>query len=515
MISKSFSGGSISSSPGSFSGESSGNSTYKSAEKLVSILRHSLEGDLLPALNTFSQHKENLTAEQRYDLNRIYSVVERMEHIARQSSQLFAFSQDANKAEAPDAELEELIRVESVLHALTHRSTAMKSNEFFCYCVEALAKLFNCRYALISILNLDQKSVHTVVMLSNGQIVKNIEYNLKGTPCNDVICLKKVMMSEGVPEQYPDGQLLVDMRVESYFGAPLMTTDQGTLGLVAVMDTEPMQVNHWTSSALGVFAARITGEVLRRQALEELEVLNVELEQKVLQRTRDIEKRNQELKAFNYSVSHDLRAPVRTINSFMHIVFEDFGGEFSDGARTELLRIQRAGHRLDEIIDSLLSLARISQREVCLREVNLSVIAERVMDDMLQSEERQNVTLDIEPDLVAVGDESLLEIALGNLLGNALKYSRNNTDIKIKLSAETKNNETIYCIQDNGVGFNMDYSGQLFQLFKRLHTEKEFPGTGIGLATVKRVFDSHNGCVWAESSPGNGASFYFTLPSNA
>ncbi len=507
MINEGFSKGSISSSPDISIG--------KSAEKLVSILRHSFEGDLLPALNIFSRHKEDLTVEQRYDLSRVYGVVERMEQIARQSSQLMASSQGRKDADEPDAELEELIRVENVLHALTYTSTAMKSDEFFCHCVETLAELFHCKYALISILNTDQKSVRTTAILADGRIVNNIEYDLKGTPCNDVVCLKKIMISEGVPEKYPQNQQLPDMSVESYFGAPLMTTDQGILGLVAVMDTETMQVNQWASSALSVFAARIASEVLRRRALDELEVLNAELEQKVVQRTRDIELRNRELKAFNYSVSHDLRAPVRTINSFMQIVFEDYGEELSEGARNELLRIQRAGHRLDDIINSLLNLARIGQQEICLREVNLSVLAERAMKGILQDEKQQNVELEIEPDLVAVGDESLLEIALGNLLENALKYSRNNSAIKIKLSAQLKNNEKIYCIQDNGVGFNMDYSGQLFQPFKRLHTEKEFPGTGIGLATVKRVFDSHNGRVWAESSPGNGASFYFTLPSGS
>lgn len=485
----------------------------KSSDKLVSILRHMLSGDLLPALDTLNGHKQGLSPEQLYDLSCVNGVVERMELVLRQSSQLIAFAE--GNCESADIELEELIRVEHVLHALTHASTTMRSNEFFRHCVKTLAELYHCKYALISILNPERKSVHTIAVWAGAKIVDNIECDLDGTPCGDVICLKKVMIDRGVAKRYPQDQLLVDMGVDSYFGAPLMTTDQGILGLVVVMDSGPMQVSQWTSSALSIFAARIAGEVLRCQALDELEALNAQLEQKVVQRTRDIEVRNQELKAFNYSVSHDLRAPVRTINSFMQIVFEDYGEEFSEGARIELQRIQRAGYRLNDIINSLLNLSRISQKEMRFREVNLSKLAEGLIKDILPNEEQQGVEIDIESDLVTTGDESLLKIALSNLLDNALKYSQNNTDIKIKLSSQMKNSEKIFCIQDNGVGFNMDYSGQLFQPFKRLHTEKEFSGTGIGLATVKRVFDCHNGQIWAESSPGNGASFYFTLPVNA
>ena len=483
----------------------------QSSDKITNILCHTLTADLLPALTTLNNHKKDFTLEQQYDLNQLNNIVEHMDLVAKQATMLKAFSQVPEEL-PQDAEFTELVKVDSVLHALSYASTSMNSNDFFQHCVKTLASLYNCKYALISILKPDKKSVKTAALWMHGELAENIEYDLNGTPCADVICLKKVMIPSGVTKKYPDNPLLIDMAAEGYFGAPLMTRDKGILGIVAVLDSEPMQINHWSASALSVFAARITGEVLRHQALDQLAALNIDLEKQVQQRTHDLEISNQQLKTFNYSVSHDLRAPVRTINSFMSIVFEDYAHEFSNEAYTELKRIQNAGHRLDKIIESMLDLSRIDQQKMHIKKIDLSQMAEQIINDIRQDHPHYNITVEIESDLTAQADGNLLQIALLNLFDNAVKYSQNNSQIEIKLSAKTENRETVFCIEDNGAGFNMDYASKLFQPFRRLHSDKEFPGTGIGLATVKRVFDCHNGKVWAESTRGNGARFYFTLP---
>ncbi|VAW61626.1 diguanylate cyclase/phosphodiesterase (GGDEF & EAL domains) with PAS/PAC sensor(s) [hydrothermal vent metagenome] len=487
--------------------------THHSADKIAHSLCHTFTKDLLPALEALNAHKHQLMPDQRYDLSQVNSIVERMNQLAKQPSILNRFSVKSEGIQE-NTHSRELLQVDQILHALTHASTAMKSDDFFRHCVKTLATLYNCRYALISIFKPDLQSVHTLAAWMNGQFVDNIEYELNGTPCADVICLKKIMITTDVIRQYPEDQFLISLTADSYFGAPLMTTDQGALGLVAVLDTQPMQISHWSSSALAVFAARIAGEVLRRQALDRLETLNSNLQKQIQQRTRDIEIHNQELKAFNYAVSHDLRAPVRTINAFMTIVFEDHGKDFSKEISLDLQRIQRAGLRLNNIIDNLLSLASISQQTINLKQVNLSLLAEQTMNNLRQADnpKGRDISIEIETDLFALCDEKLLKIALHNLLGNALKYSRHNLKTIIRMSAITKNKKRIFCIKDNGAGFDMNFSDQLFQPFRRLHSESEFPGTGIGLATVKRIFNCHNGQIWAESTPGNGACFYFTLP---
>ncbi|VAW64919.1 Phytochrome, two-component sensor histidine kinase [hydrothermal vent metagenome] len=498
-------------------------------DKVFTILRHTLINDLLPALSLLNSDKEQLNPEQLYHLSQVNSIIERMELIAEQTPVPSVFSQGTEGSGGTPQGIEsgetgpketgpeetgpgEMAQVNSVLHALSYASTAMSTDEFFRYCVKTLATLYNCKYALISILKPGNKSVRTAAVWINGEHAENIEYDLHGTPCEDVICLKKVVIPSGVAQQYPKDPLLLDMAAESYFGAPLITTDKGILGLVAILDTEPMKINSWSYSALSVFAARITGEVLRHQALAQLKALNADLEKQVQQRTHDLEISNQQLNAFNYSVSHDLRAPVRTINGFMNVILEDYAQEFSKKNTTELRRIQKAGLRLSDIIESMLELSRISQQKIHLKQINLSLIAEKAINNILQNETYENIHVDIEPDLIVWADESLLLIALENLFGNAIKYSQNKAPAIIKLSCSTENKKTVFCIEDNGAGFNMDFTSQLFHPFRRLHSEKEFPGSGIGLATTKRVLDCHNGEIWAESSPGNGARFYFTLP---
>jgi len=488
-------------------------STISASDKVISILRHTLNGNLVPALDTLNAHKHQMSAKQQHDLSQVNDIVERMDLIIRQTLQHSEISD--NFSEHDDDDVNELIRVDRVLQALTHASTSMNSNAFFDHCVKTLAELYNCRYAMISILNPDNESVHTVSVWNHDHLANNFKYDLRGTPCQDVICLKKIMVSEGVCQQYPDDQLLVDMKADSYFGVPLMTTDQGILGLVAVLDTQAMEINQWTSSALSIFAARITSEVLRQQALDKLAALNDDLEDQVMQRTHELKQSNENLKAFNYSVSHDLRAPVRTINSYVEVIFEDHKDALPNEVLHQLQRIQHSGHLLDDIINNLLNLSRIGQQAVRLKCVDISQLAQKIIHHISQTQSSRHISIDISTDLNAWADENLLQIALDNLLSNAMKYTQNNSHTIIKIYAYHQDDEQIFCIQDNGAGFDMKYIDKIFQPFNRLHSEKEFAGTGIGLATVKRVFDCHNGRVWADSPESGGARFYFTLPTPA
>jgi signal transduction histidine kinase len=227
----------------------------------------------------------------------------------------------------------------------------------------------------------------------------------------------------------------------------------------------------------------------------------------------ELERKNNELEAFSYSVSHDLRSPLRSIDGFSVLLLQEHAGQLDAKAR-EYLEIVRAGaQRMGELIDDLLMLSRVSRTELHRRRVNLSQIAEDIADT-LQTRDSRRAEFVIEPGVQAEADESLIRIVLENLLGNAWKFSSGVARPRIEFATlKSADGQTLF-VRDNGAGFNMNYSAKLFRPFQRLHRQSEFPGTGIGLATVQRVIDRHGGRVWAESTVGQGAVFFFTIPDN-
>ena len=231
---------------------------------------------------------------------------------------------------------------------------------------------------------------------------------------------------------------------------------------------------------------------------------------------RGLEEANRELEAFSYSVSHDLRAPLRSIEGFSQILLEDYGDVLDEEGRDYLDRVQRASRRMALLIDALLDLSRLSRREMRLTRVDLSRMAREIVEDLRQREPGREVRVCIEEGLEERADPALVKVALENLLGNAWKFTSREERAAIEFGRTVREAEpgrrlACYYVRDNGVGFDMAYAGKLFGPFQRLHTEEEFEGTGIGLATVWRVIRRHGGRIWAEAAEGEGAAFYFTL----
>jgi PAS domain S-box-containing protein len=250
----------------------------------------------------------------------------------------------------------------------------------------------------------------------------------------------------------------------------------------------------------------------RRAAQEALQALNAQLEQRVADRTAELSAVNAELDAFAYAVSHDLRAPLRAMSGFSQALIEDHGPTLGADARDLLDQIILASARMGDLIEGLLALSR-SVRGV-LRDdvVDLSALATLAVSELRRAEPGRAVQVQIESGLVAAGDRRMLAAVLGNLLGNAWKYTAGRPDACIELSQRTIDGERWFCVTDNGVGFDMAHAGRLFKVFARLHRQDEFPGLGIGLATVQRIIQRHGGRIVADASPGAGASFRFTLP---
>lgn len=241
---------------------------------------------------------------------------------------------------------------------------------------------------------------------------------------------------------------------------------------------------------------------------------NERLEQRVAQRTAELEQLNRELESFSYSVSHDLRAPLRAIVGFAQSLQEDLGPKLDSLALQMLQRILSNGFRMNQLIDDLLALSRATQQTLSRTTLDLSGMVSDIAD-RLQANASKPVTVAIMPALQANGDARLVAVLLENLLGNAIKFSREVEHPQITFAAEQRDGETVFCLCDNGAGFDMQWAHRLFAPFQRLHKDTEFEGTGIGLATVKRVVLRHGCRVWANAEPGKGARFCFTLPDPA
>jgi DNA-binding response OmpR family regulator len=281
------------------------------------------------------------------------------------------------------------------------------------------------------------------------------------------------------------------------------------------------------SNELEVLKARVRAQIRRKQFEDENRRIREELLRKELEAAEaraarelsetkailvdELERKNNELEAFSYSVSHDLRAPLRAIDGFSRVVLEDYAGGIDPKGREYLERVRGAAQRMGELIDDLLELSRVGREDLRRGRVDLSQMAQQVIADLQKHSDRQ-IEIVIQTGLIVDADSRLMRVALENLLGNSWKFTANAAAPTIHMGRGLDGREDVYFIRDNGAGFDMTYAERLFRPFQRLHNEADFAGTGIGLATVYRIFDRHGGRVWAEGAVGRGATFYFTIP---
>jgi signal transduction histidine kinase len=259
-------------------------------------------------------------------------------------------------------------------------------------------------------------------------------------------------------------------------------------------------------------AAAIEHNVAQTEAArKELDSMNVTLEHQVRRRTAELEASNKELEAFSYSVSHDLRSPLRAIDGFSQALLEDHGAEIDREARDDLLRIRANATRMGELIDSLLTLSRLSRQEMHVEAFDLTALAVESVAAARQEWPQRDVAVEVEPGMTARGDPALIRIVLDNLLRNAFKFTSKHDPASVVVGSVRKDDETIFFVKDDGAGFDMAYAGKLFGAFQRVHGQAEFPGIGIGLATTARIVHRHGGRIWAEGEIEKGATFFFTL----
>ncbi len=280
-----------------------------------------------------------------------------------------------------------------------------------------------------------------------------------------------------------------DGRVFERHSAPLSTTDSDTHSRIWSFKDVTEKVN----------------------ADLEIKVYKNYIEKLVEVRTENLERANSRLEAFNYSASHDLRAPLRSIEGFSGILLEDYKDKLDERGVNYLQTIHESVQHMRLLIENLLKLSQVTHTKLSCQQVDLSSIANKVIKRLKNEAPERHLNIDVSMGMHVFANSELLSIVLENLIGNAWKYSATQKETYIKMDSYIDEGETVFFIKDNGVGFNMDVAHELFKPFKRLHSKQEFSGSGVGLATVQRIILQHNGKIWAEAEPNNGATFYFTL----
>jgi len=399
---------------------------------------------------------------------------------------------------------------EITLQNLVAGTAAVTGDDFFPALVKHIAEALHVKYALVTQLVGDQ--LHALAFWAHGAIQPPIMYFPAYTPCEIALRNGEFICESFVQRLFPEDVDLVTMQAESYMGISLKDADGNPIGNLCVLDTQPLQDTKRIGNILQVFAARASAELQRKAANEALYELNQTLESRVKQRTAQLESANKELESFSYSVSHDLRAPLRAIDGFSRILQEDYCDRL-DGEAPRYLKIVRDNaKRMGELIDDLLNLSRWNRKELLRRPILMNNFIKQTLIGFQSEINERQIKLVIADLPNCEADNSLLTQVWINLISNAIKYTGKTANPRIEIGYQIIDEQGVYFIRDNGAGFDMQYADKLFGVFQRMHLERDFEGTGIGLAIVQRIIQRHGGRVWANAEINQGATFYFTIP---
>lgn len=321
------------------------------------------------------------------------------------------------------------------------------------------------------------------------------------------ITYKDITHPDDVAENDEKVQLMIDGKIRSFTIEKRYIHPNGKL-IWASLTASAM----WNPGEEPNYHIAVIEDITERKKAElEVRRLNENLEQMVDERTKQLIASNKELESFSYSVSHDLRTPLRALDGFSHAVLEDYNDVLDDQGKDYLKRIREASQKMAQLIDAMLILSRVSKAEINRTKVNISSISQDIMNDLHQQEPERKVNLKIAPDLIVSADPILIRSVLQNLLNNSWKFTSKHTSSNIEIGKTIKEGKEVYFVKDDGAGFDMKYASKMFGAFQRFHLSSDFEGTGIGLATVARIISKHGGQIYTEAAPEQGATFYFTL----
>jgi PAS domain S-box-containing protein len=354
--------------------------------------------------------------------------------------------------------------------------------------------------------------VQTVAAFHAGEIVPNIRYELDGTPCaRAILTLNGCYFAEHLSDLFPADHFPIGGGFQTYLGIALRDADGTAIGVLKALWKKPQALTPDLQALMTIFASRCNAELLRLRRDREIEKLQDTLEQRVEARTEQLEYLNRELDSFAYTVSHDLKSPLRSIGGFSHLLREQLDERMTDADRDLFDRVDVSVQRMNSLITDLLALARVSQGSLQRMNVNLSALAEDVIRQERHRDPTRAVQVKIAPGLMANCDARMAHIVLENLLGNAWKYTRQQPQALIEIgeTARAPGQAPVFFVRDNGAGFDMSRADRLFKPFNRLHASNEFEGSGVGLATVRRILERHGGRIRGEGQVGQGSVFEF------
>ncbi len=420
------------------------------------------------------------------------------------------------KALRAEQELRRYAQRLQILHEIDRAILGARSDrEIARVAVSHLRRLIPCQRVSIVLFDFNTSQAEFVTTDFNGDLgpkegmvlpmqdFSNID-ELKQTPTRYVEDIAALKVRAPVLDR------LLSRGICCFITAPLLVRGE-LIGEVNLSATRPAAFSAEDREIAREVADQLAIAIRQAQLREQVERHAIELEERVRERTAELQAANKELESFSYSVSHDLRAPLRAIDGFSQALFEDYYEKLDVQGKGYIDRIRAACGRMAQLIDDLLSLSRVTRAEIRREEVDLSAMAHSIAEELRRTEPEREVEFAISPGLLARGDARLLHVVLQNLLSNAWKFTRKKAQARIELGVTEDNGRPVYFVRDNGAGFDMAYADKLFGAFQRLHSAREFEGTGIGLATVQRIIHRHGGRVWAEAAVGKGATFYFTL----
>ncbi|MDM7943849.1 MAG: PAS domain S-box protein [Hydrogenophaga sp.] len=404
-------------------------------------------------------------------------------------------------------------RRESLLLNVARGVAAETGEAFFEALTRHLSEAIGCDMVVIGECR-DIQQVQVLSIWKDARPLPTFSFDTSNTPCAETLAQRDVFVcAQDLPQGFPQARGIHREGFQSYLGQALRDADGTPIGILFAMWRKPLALSEDLQALVSIFASRANAELVRLHRDREIQRLTETLEQRVRERTADLQKLNAELDSFAYTVSHDLKSPLRAIDGFTRLLDEQLGGRLNQDEREMFDRVLSSTTRMGALISALLALARVSQASLERQTVDLSQLVRAILAEEQGRQPARQLQCQVADGLQAECDPQLTRIALENLLGNALKYSRDRPETVIEFGQTLAEDgrTTRYFVRDNGVGFNMAYAARLFQPFQRLHMANEFEGTGIGLATVRRIVERHGGTITACSAPGEGATFSFSL----
>ncbi|MDO8904877.1 PAS domain S-box protein [Hydrogenophaga sp.] len=404
-------------------------------------------------------------------------------------------------------------RREALLLDVARGVTGKTGEDFFPALTRHMALSLDADMVVIGELRAEQR-IKTLSVWREGGHSRDFNFATQDLPCGQTLHESGLCVhAEQLAARFPKDKQLIDAGFQAYVGQSMRDDQGASIGVLSAMWKRPITLTPEMQALMSIFSSRANAELLRLKRDRQIRHLNETLELRVRERTADLQRLNSELDSFAYSVSHDLKTPLRSIDGFTQLLSEQLAGRLKEDDQVLFDRILASTHRMSNLIADMLALARVSQGRLEIETVDLSHMVRDILEEEAVKDPMRKVELRIAPGLSARCDARLTRIALENLLGNALKYTRDQASPLIEFGqlATAADLPAGFFVRDNGVGFDMALAGQLFRPFQRLHMHSEFEGTGIGLATVRRIIERHGGSISGHGEPGAGATFAFHL----